>query len=312
MRRQPRAKHRSQSAIHLRSPRTVTRRRGSFTSQRRRRRNDRARDVHHDGYHHPRHRHRGRGREQTFDSSAHYRHGGGGGFLGGFGGDVGLYHQNVQPMALSPVASRSMLTCNREFQRCYPHVYQGLCKGLIDVNKLIAQEVVIPVREEVALHKSSIRSRWAVTAAISEHLWKAVHGKFPDPKVAPRLVRKVAEYFFDKIESGVLEAEDERSLLQWLLRFDVENGIDVRVTTSMVVGLNSVIATIEGAAHIRRKKGTLLGLVSKDIIVVDLEVVIKALFLNGGQLLEINNDPLFSDCILAGENRFAAQFLLPS
>eukprot|EP01071_Lankesteria_metandrocarpae_P006163 Lankesteria_metandrocarpae@DN4262_c0_g1_i1.p1 len=223
-------------------------------------------------------------------------------------GDVGV---GVGAPSLSPVASRSMLTCNREFQRCYPNVYQGLCKGLLDVNRLITQEIVIPVKEEVTLHKSSIRSRWAVTSAISEHLWRAVHGKFPDPKIAPRLVRKVADYLYDKIEGGVQEAEDERSMLQWLMRFDVENGIDVRVTTSMVVGFNSVIANIEGAAHIRRRKGNMMSLVSKDMIMMDVEVVIKALFLNGGQLAEINNDPVFSDIVLAGESRFAAQFILP-
>lgn len=62
-----------------------------------------------------------------------------------------------QYSALSPIASRSLLTCSREFQGHFPNVYAGLCKGLIDVGRLIQHEVVIPIKEEVALHKNAIR-----------------------------------------------------------------------------------------------------------------------------------------------------------
>lgn len=59
--------------------------------------------------------------------------------------------------ALSPIASRSLLTCSKDFQKHFPNVYIGLCKGLIDVSRLIQHEVVIPIKEEIELHKNSIR-----------------------------------------------------------------------------------------------------------------------------------------------------------
>lgn len=123
------------------------------------------------------------------------------------------------------------------------------------------------------------------------------------------MVKKVSEYFFDKIEAGIQQAEGERSLLQWAFRFDVENATEIRVTTSLGVGYNSAIANIEGAAHVRRRKGDLLSLLNPDTVTIDMDIVVKALFLNGGQLTEINNDPMFIDRVQSGENRFAASFI---
>eukprot|EP00917_Polyrhabdina_sp_WS-2016_P001773 GHVP01003685.1.p1 GENE.GHVP01003685.1~~GHVP01003685.1.p1 ORF type:complete len:558 (+),score=91.78 GHVP01003685.1:151-1824(+) len=210
---------------------------------------------------------------------------------------------------LTPVASRSLLTCNNDFRQCYPQVYQGICKGVIDVDRLIVNEVVIPIREEVSIHKSALRSRRAVVSIVSEQLWKPLHGKFPDPQIAPRLVKRVAEYFHDKIEAGVENAEDERSLFQWLFRFDIENAIEIKVTTSLAYGVNSVISNIEGSAHIKRKKGDFMGLWSKDNLLIDLEVVVKAVFLNGGQLSELDSDPMFADRVQCGGNRMLGQYL---
>lgn len=58
---------------------------------------------------------------------------------------------------LTPVASRSLLTCNREFQQQFPNVYTGLCKGLLDISRLMVHEVVIPVKETVTVHKNAVR-----------------------------------------------------------------------------------------------------------------------------------------------------------
>lgn len=196
---------------------------------------------------------------------------------------------------LSPIASRSMLTCSKEFRAQFPNVYAGLCKGLLDVNRLVQHEVVVPIKEEIAIHKDAIRSRRAVTAVWSEHLWRPLHGRFPDPSIAPKLIRRLCDYFWNKIEVGIRAAEDERSFLQWLFRFDVENAMDIRVTTSLGAGMNSALANIEGVAHVKRHKGALMGILRPDTLQLDIDLVVKALFLNGGQLAEINDDPIFID-----------------
>eukprot|EP01056_Protomagalhaensia_sp_Gyna25_P004239 Protomagalhaensia_sp_Gyna_25__4238@NODE_385_length_3627_cov_157_976031_g296_i0_p1_GENE_NODE_385_length_3627_cov_157_976031_g296_i0NODE_385_length_3627_cov_157_976031_g296_i0_p1_ORF_typecomplete_len322_score51_98_NODE_385_length_3627_cov_157_976031_g296_i08141779 len=212
--------------------------------------------------------------------------------------------------ALTPVASRSLLTCSSDFKKHYPFVYQGLCKGILDIQRLIAHEIVVPIKEEVSLRRSTIRSRKAVTNAICDQLWRSLQGKFPDPSVAPKIIRKMADYFYDKIEYGIQDAEDERSFLQWLFRFDVENAIDLRQNTTINVGKNSVLCNVEGSAHLKRRKGDFFNMVSPDSVTLNIELVIKALFLNGGHLLEINSDSRFIDRVSAGENRFAQNFLM--
>lgn len=203
-----------------------------------------------------------------------------------------------------------MLTCNGEFRRQFPYVYQGLCKGMIDITRLMLHEIVIPVKEEISIKRSTVRSRKAVTNAVSDRLWRVLQGRFPDPGVAPKLIRRMAEYFYDKIEFGIQDAEDERSFIQWLFRFDVENAIDLRQSISLGAGKNTVLANIEGSAHINRKKGDLFNLIGPDVIQVNLECIIKALFLNGGPLSEINNDALFIDQVRAGDNRFTRSFFI--
>eukprot|EP01053_Blabericola_migrator_P002415 Blabericola_migrator_1__2414@NODE_167_length_12152_cov_196_313198_g145_i0_p2_GENE_NODE_167_length_12152_cov_196_313198_g145_i0NODE_167_length_12152_cov_196_313198_g145_i0_p2_ORF_typecomplete_len645_score130_61_NODE_167_length_12152_cov_196_313198_g145_i033185252 len=212
--------------------------------------------------------------------------------------------------ALSPVASRSLLTCSADFKKQYPFVYQGLCKGILDIQRLIAHEIVVPIKEEVSLRRSTIRSRKAVTGAICDQLWRSLQGRFPDPSVAPKLIKRMADYFYDKIEYGIQDAEDERSFLQWLFRFDVENAIDLRQNTTIQVGKNSVLCNVEGSAHLKRRKGDFFNMVSPDVVTLNIEMVIKALFLNGGHLLEINGDSRFIDRVSAGENRFAQNFLM--
>lgn len=177
--------------------------------------------------------------------------------------------------SISPVASTSMLTCNGDFKKQFPYVYQGLCKGIVDVRQLMAHEIIVPVKEEIAIKRSTVRSRKSVTNAVSDKLWRALQGRFPDPGVAPKLIKRMAEYFYDKIEYGIQEAEDERSFVQWLFRFDVENAIDLRQSITLGAGKNSVLANIEGSAHINRKKGDLFNLISPDAIHVNLECIIK-------------------------------------
>lgn len=147
-------------------------------------------------------------------------------------------------------------------------------------------------------------------AAASEQLWRPLHGKFPDSSgVAPKLVRKISEHLANQIESSIIEAENERSFLQWAFRFDVENTIQVKVSTSLCCGYNSAIANVEGCAEMKRKKGECFSMLSSDTVIVKMDLVIKALFLNGGQLSEINNDPHFIDRVQAGENKFAVSFV---
>eukprot|EP01054_Gregarina_sp_Poly1_P009120 Gregarina_sp_Poly_1__9119@NODE_55_length_17436_cov_154_331798_g47_i0_p8_GENE_NODE_55_length_17436_cov_154_331798_g47_i0NODE_55_length_17436_cov_154_331798_g47_i0_p8_ORF_typecomplete_len323_score44_19_NODE_55_length_17436_cov_154_331798_g47_i0960910577 len=216
----------------------------------------------------------------------------------------------AENQALSPVASRSLLTCSSDFKKQYPFVYQGLCKGILDIQRLIAHEIVVPIKEDVSLRRSTIRSRKAVTSAICDQLWRSLQGRFPDPSVAPKLIRKMADYFYDKIEYGIQDAEDERSFLQWLFRFDVENAIDLRQNTTIQAGKNSALCNVEGSAHLKRRKGDFFNMVSPDVVTLNIECVIKALFLNGGHLFEINSDTRFIDRVSAGENRFAQNFLM--
>ncbi|KAH0488304.1 MAG: hypothetical protein KVP17_001189 [Porospora cf. gigantea B] len=213
--------------------------------------------------------------------------------------------------AISPVNTRSLLTCSGDFAQHYPNVHKGLLKGLLDVSLLISHEVIIPIKEEVTFNKDTIRSRRAVQAGIEAKLTRTLSGRFPDPYLCPKLVKKVAEYFCDKIDEGIDSAEDERSFFQWLLRLEVDNAIDVRVTTSIGSGVNSIIANIEGCAHVSRKKGTLLGLASPDSISLEMDLLVRALFLNGRQLLEIDKDPLFVDKVSIGDNVFAQQLVTP-
>ncbi|KAH0473420.1 MAG: uncharacterized protein KVP18_000567 [Porospora cf. gigantea A] len=213
--------------------------------------------------------------------------------------------------AISPVNTRSLLTCSGDFARHYPNVHKGLLKGLLDVSLLISHEVIIPIKEEVTFNKDTIRSRRAVQAGIEAKLTRTLSGRFPDPHLSPKLIKKVTEYFCDKIDEGIDSAEDERSFFQWLLRLDVDNAIDVRVTTSIGSGVNSIIANIEGCAYVSRKKGVLLGLASPDSINLEMDLLLRALFLNGRQLLEIDKDPLFVDKVLIGDNVFAQQLVNP-
>lgn len=59
--------------------------------------------------------------------------------------------------SLTPVSSVSMLTCNAEFKKQFPYVFQGLCKGMIDIRRLMSYEIVIPIKEDVSLNRSTIR-----------------------------------------------------------------------------------------------------------------------------------------------------------
>lgn len=213
-------------------------------------------------------------------------------------------------LSLTPVSSVSMLTCNSDFRKQFPYVYQGLCKGMIDIRRLMSHEIVIPIKEDVSLNRSTIRSRKSVTNAICDQLWRSLQGRFPDAAVAPKLIKKMADYFYDKIEYGIQDAEDERTFLQWVFRFDIENAVNLRQSITMTAGKNSVLANVEGSAHIKRRKGELFNLIKPDSVILNIECVIKALFLNGGHLAEINGDSLFIDQVRAGDNRFTSNFLL--
>lgn len=153
------------------------------------------------------------------------------------------------------------------------------------------------------------RTRRSLVAALSGQFWKAFYGKFPDPEAAPMLVKSVSEHLFKEIERSILQAEGERSFMQWLLRFDVETYLDVRVTPSLVFGRNAIIANIEGAATIKRCKGGCFSILNPDFLCVEMDTVVKALFLNGGQLLEINNDPRFISYVRQGPSKLAAAYL---
>lgn len=63
----------------------------------------------------------------------------------------------VMDLAISPVQSTSMLTCNQEFKNKFPNVYLGICKGMVDIRKLMSYEIVIPVKEDVSLRRATIR-----------------------------------------------------------------------------------------------------------------------------------------------------------
>ena len=184
-------------------------------------------------------------------------------------------------------------------------VYEGLCKGLIDIRRLMSHEMIIPIKEEVALKRATIRSRKAVSNAICDQLWRSLQGRFPDTQIAPKLIRKMAEYFYDKVEYGIHDAEDERTFLQWLFRFDIENAVNLRQSITMTAGRNSVVANIEGSAHITRMKGDLFNLINPDTVSLNVECTVKALFLNGGQLSAVNEDSLFVDQVRGGQNVYA-------
>lgn len=164
-----------------------------------------------------------------------------------------------------------------------------------------------------------------MTNAICDQLWRSLQGRFPDAAVAPKLIKKMADYFYDKIEYGIQDAEDERTFLQWLFRFDIENAVNLRQSITMTAGKNSVLAIVEGSAHLKRRKGELFNLIKPDSVTLNIECVIKVstisateqpfpsyqgLFLNGGHLQEINSDSLFIDHVRAGDNRFTRNFLL--
>ena len=144
---------------------------------------------------------------------------------------------------------------------------------------------------------------------VYSQIWKSVHGKFPDGNLGPKVVKTVAEHFCDQLEEAVREAEGEQSFFQWFTRQDVENTVTLRQKTSLNDGGNSVILQVEGTAQITKKRGDMLQWITLHQLVMDLDIEIKAIFLNGGQLREMDRDPLFVDRVQIGENRFMHQFM---
>lgn len=116
-----------------------------------------------------------------------------------------------------------------------------------------------------------------MTGAICDQLWRSLQGRFPDPAVTPKLIRKMAEYFYDKVEFGIQDAEDERSFLQWLFRLEVENAIDLRLNVTLISGKNTVISTVEGSGRFKRKKGDFFNMVSPDWLTLNIECSIKVM-----------------------------------
>ncbi|EZG56138.1 hypothetical protein GNI_105290 [Gregarina niphandrodes] len=215
-------------------------------------------------------------------------------------------------LAISPTQSSSMLTCNSQFSKKFPIVYQGLCKGLIDVRTLLASELVIPIKETVEVRRNVLRCKRGVVGAVSDRLRRVLKGRFPDPSIASKLSQKVATTIWEKLERSIQDAEDERTFLQWLLRIDVNTDSDLRMSLSQSDSndRHTIITHVEGSSHVRRQKGELFSLISIDHLEISIDASIKALFLNTGPLLAMNRDPQMIDYVRTGDNRFAKRLIM--
>lgn len=197
--------------------------------------------------------------------------------------------ESMDLMALSAVASSSMLSCSREFKRHFPQIHRALCKGLLDVSRLAAHEIIVPVREEVIVRRQVLRTKKGLTLTLRDQLGRVLGGKFPDAAATTQLIARVTESFYDRVEHGLQDAEDEQTFMHWLLRFDLEHAVSLRHSFVVTTHANLIITSLEGSAQIKLKKRAL----AADDVTLNIQLVVKALYLNAAQLAHINADPAF-------------------
>jgi len=201
------------------------------------------------------------------------------------------------------LGSRQMLLNNKGFRSRYPNVCQALERKVLDLPSLMTEEIVVPIQETIDFDVKTEWSKVSVKGAICQRLSKALKGKFPDVGLTPKLSNKLGTYVYQKILEGVSDAEEEQSIIAALLRRDVKNYLDVRCTCSIGHSYNCVITNIEGSLILRRQKGAFFGALTSDSIQLTIDVIIKALFIDGKQLDQIDKDPTFRDQVQTDKDR---------
>eukprot|EP00915_Cephaloidophora_sp_WS-2016_P008013 GHVH01011076.1.p1 GENE.GHVH01011076.1~~GHVH01011076.1.p1 ORF type:complete len:329 (+),score=52.06 GHVH01011076.1:94-1080(+) len=208
-----------------------------------------------------------------------------------------------QHFEMSPIQCKSLLTCNNEFRQTFPYVYYGLIKEAIDIKQLAREEMIIPFRQELRVKKELNFNEKAVKNHVSGQLQKALSGRFPCIDLGKRLVDKVVEHLWEEIDEGVREAEKDRTSLQVMSRKDIEQELKINHKFSASMGINAVMSVIEGTIMIVLQRGYLFDLVGPKKIYLDIDLITKCVFLNGGQLAVLDRDSVFQDQVEIGENR---------
>jgi len=212
---------------------------------------------------------------------------------------------------MNPIQCKSMLTCNNEFRKTFPYVHYALVKEVVNIERLAHEEMIIPLKQHINKKKELVFSEKVIINYLSGQL-RAFEGKLPDIDLGSRLTKKIVKYLWDAIEEGVEETERDRTVGQVISRQDVQNEIKINRQFSASLGINAVISAVEGLISIDIRQGVFFDLMGPKKVLIHVDVVIRSVFLNGGQLAVLDRDPLFQDQVEIGENRNINRIVAPS
>lgn len=85
-----------------------------------------------------------------------------------------------------------------------------------------------------------------MTDFLASRIQSGISGRIPDPAIVKRVIKKLTDIYWDKIELAANDAEGDRSPVQKMTRVNVSNNISLCESIKASCGSNAIIATMEG------------------------------------------------------------------